>query len=345
MGTPTTISQLAARLGTDKDDFLEALADRIERRIASKNTSECLTLVLTKNGTASETWEPSEGIPYAQRLIAFMRGKDFAGSKVDSALTKEITDLTIDEFNTFYKRHDALIAQTFSEAMLQEPRIQEALMIAMGNSKTFAYASAAARKQVMDVLMGVLKSQAGDVAQVVGAKVSAGAVTAATAAASIPIVKTLMIKLGAMLAVHLKVLLVKLIAIPAVKHAIVILVKKFVIVAIVGGIAKLILAKAGIGLGAAVAIILAPIIAWIIVHEWRNFPNKLAKEVAQGVRNELNRSFQDTNETILNTMYNGALDQAGQQINQWINEDEDIANVVSDLVGVFAGSRDLREAN
>jgi hypothetical protein len=334
MNKEQTFEEIVDTLNQQKNDFLSALESSIKIHIKQKSTPECLTLVSRDSNGRTLFWYPKEGMPYVQRLIAFMRGKKHQGKDIDSALTDEVVELVSKQFNTLYMDNQELITTNFSQALLDHVQVQEAFRNLLSNTKALRYASSAIKSKVINLLFGSLKSQTYDVAGVVAAKAAAGTGAALSVAVSIPIVKSLLSKLTMLLASKLQVLLVKMLAIPAVKKIVMVIAKKFVIATLAGSLIKLIVVKTGLSVGAVFALILLPIIAVILAHEWATFPEKLAQEVSEGVRGEVNQQYNKINLSIVGELFDTAIDIVVEDLHKWVQDDPEIEDQLAQLVAI-----------
>lgn len=331
------LQEIVSKLESKKGPYLDKLSRAIEAHIVSQSTTDCLTLVLrNKQGRIVERWKPQRGIGYADRLIAFVRNAPYAGYTVDSAITDDVTRLATDQFNKFYEQHTDLITVEFTAAMMQNPRVKKAFADAISRMKPVRFAKAEVKSQIFELLLGSLKDQIYDVSGMVALKVGGAVTAAAGTAASVPVIKAIIAKFGAVLAVHIKVLILKLVAIPAVKKIIMSIVSKYVLVAMVGSFIKLIIAKTGMGIGAVVAIVLAPIIVAILAYEWFHFPEKLGKEVASGVKEQLSGDFTAVNFDVLSALYNQVVDTAITDFNKWVQDDPELEEEVDRLVSLLS---------
>ncbi|MEZ5044127.1 MAG: hypothetical protein R2828_29810 [Saprospiraceae bacterium] len=245
-------------LKKDKQSFLNDVEKSIKEYIEKKSPIECLTLTTQKYGNSKKVrWEPSlnptECASYVKRLIPFLRKKkEYKGEILDSGLSDGVVEVVIKSFTKFYQKNNDVLAKKLVEAILVNEKASNAFWEGVLSSKFTRVSKSYIKSAAFDTVINTLKTQYDTVAPVVKESATPIIVKATTLAASSPIIKAIVTKLTIFLAAHLHIILAKLIAMPAVKALIVGLLKKYVIAAIIAGFLKVIIAKTGLSIGAAV---------------------------------------------------------------------------------------------
>jgi uncharacterized protein YacL len=144
---------------------------------------------------------------------------------------------------------------------------------------------------IADQLQVLVQTNAGHAVHASTTKVIAVAVGA-------PITQTIAALLLKLLALHLKTVIVHVLASTAVKTMIAAAVKKFVVGALLAAIVKAVGAKLGITAASAFIWVLLPLIAAFIAYEVATFPAHLGESVSAKVAAELGDSFDEVNENV-----------------------------------------------
>src|SRR5262249_9340369 len=96
------LSLVVRHIEGDKQAFISSVRGKIKSCIAAKRTRDCLTIT-TKSGDHTVIWTMGDGVPYAHRLIAYLRKSKYKEGgreyEVDSILTGEVMDIVVKELS------------------------------------------------------------------------------------------------------------------------------------------------------------------------------------------------------------------------------------------------------
>lgn len=342
------LTALAEKLEDKKYVFLSELRSSVTAHVAAKKTENCLIMV-TKPVSAPDStgvnWYWNDGLPYVSRLISFLRKKNhregFNIYSVDSVLTEEVAAIVAESFSKFYTRESELISEYAIAHVLENHKIAEGLIDSLlEGSKLTRYASNRIKHEIKDVLLGGLLSQTDYIQSKIGHSIVVGTSKATAAivssklaisigsAASSAIGKVIMKKVALYVSKNIGIVAAKVMAVPIIKA----LVMKFAAAAIISAFVKFIAMKTGMGIGAAVAIVLLPVLALVLSHEWTAFPEKLGKSIAESICAELDNSFVATNTQALSNVFQQLLEDQVEAIGKSLAGDEEVAEQISDLL-------------
>lgn len=327
------IRKIVDLLEDKKQPFLNSLSEKIRKSIAEgKNSQQCLELVTkTSDGSINKHHFPGFSMNYADLLLAFCFKKQVNRGgidySVDSALTDEIVKLVIEEFTLFYKKNYAEIAEQLSQEIMSNLKVREKIFSTL-LSKPSLHVKEGVKEATIEILNRALDSQGDNVKDVLSQKVAAAASTAAAS----PIGHAIIVKVQAYIVAHLHLIILKLLAMPAVHSMIAVVVKKIVISAIIAAFLHLLIAKTGLSVGAVVAVILVPIVAGIIVNEWFSFPSNLGNEIARDVTEELGKVFPKVNKEILESALEQMLEIIPKEVMSLLENDSEIQEGVERIM-------------
>lgn len=295
------IAELVATIKGDKQKFLEQLRGQIEATVVSKSPKECLSVTTTSQGGAVVNWDISDGVPYFQRFLAFLRNKDYGSYKVDSGLTAPVLSTVSNAFAGLLNAHSEQLSNVvLVNIMTNDDTREEFLTIFLRDNAISRVAGAQAKHLVGTLLLhglqekchhigGELSSHVAHKAALLTTKLvstgvlaKAGVVAAKIAASAAG--KVLLTKLSLLLAKSLGPILIKLMAKPAVA----ILLKKFIAVAVLGSLMKIVAAKFG---AAAISFVLIPVLAYWLYKDYQGLPKKLGASIASSLCTELGGNF------------------------------------------------------
>jgi hypothetical protein len=301
------IDVLVERIEGDKEKFIAELRAEIKKHVAAKNAAEVLKLV-TKRGSYAVTWSIMDGVPYAVRLVSFIREKpyveDGVAYEVDSAMTDEILGIVLNKLSAVVLVHSELIGDiALAKIMLHDATRNRFLDVLLkGNAvaqaageKGKAIVAGALMHGVQEKLHHLSASISSSVSEKAGhllaVVVKSGIVTNSVAiAAKVAATaggKVVLAKLSIVMAESVAPLVAKLLAMPVLQAAL----KKIVAVAVVGTIAKLVAAKVGMSVASAAMWLLIPIILGLLVKDIIKLPEKLGSSLADAVCGELRKTY------------------------------------------------------
>lgn len=344
------LKSLISELEGKKYQFLSALESDIKYHISSKKTEDCLILVTTPlHGGSKVKWYPVEGLPFVERLIAFLRKKNYSESgktyKVDSILTEEVIQIVAKAFTRFYEENQQLIADYAVATIAVDRRIADSLFSSLiVNNKATRFASDRVKSAIKDFLISSFQERVNDLTGTIGHKISVAAhkaisapiatalaaklSTAAAHAASMSVVKVLIVKITYYIATHVSLVIGKLMAVPAIKA----IITKLVVVSVVAAMVKAIALKTGMSVGAAITVVLIPVLFAFLAMEWTGFPEKLGGSVADSITQELGGSFSKTNAQILGGLFTEFLGDQGEELGKVIAQDEEVTKQLTNLL-------------
>lgn len=342
------LTALVEKLHDKKHKLLGELSISVKKHIAAKKTEDCL-IVVTKpinNRTASEVkWYWHDGLPFVQRLICFLQQKNFSTDgttyTVDSVLTEEVATIVSRSFSNFYQSESELISKYAVAHILENQKIARALVESLvNNSKIARYASNRVKHQMMDVLLNGLLSQKEQIQSQIGHSIVMGTSKATAAIVSSKLATSIgtaaTTAMGKVMVKHISIYIIKSIGVVTTKvmsvPVIKALVMKFATAAIVGALVKFIAVKAGISIGAAVAIVLLPILFRILAHEWDSFPDKLGKSIASSICGEIDDNFAETNKEALSNIFQQLLEEQVEAIGKHLAGNEEIADGLGEIL-------------
>jgi hypothetical protein len=350
------VKSLVDRLEGNKYQFFSDLNSKIKSHVSAKKTEECLILVTTPiNGGSPVKWyptlvDPNEGLRYVYRLVAFLQQKDYYSSsskqwyKIDSVLTEEVIQITIDSFKKFYQDNQELIAINIIAAIGMDRQIANSVAeTIVKNNKFTRFASKRAQEAIQNFLINSFGDQIHEVANSLGHQivvasqhlmtstivttVTGKVVTVATYALATPAVKIMLVKYSALIMSHMGIFIGKLMAMPAIKVAL----TKLIGLSVVAALVKIITIKVGISVGTAVTMVVIPVLLLLLGKEWIDFPTKLGNSIADSIHKELGAEFAATNQNILEKMVENFLDNWVMEFAENIADDEEISQCLKEI--------------
>ena len=155
----------------------------------------------------------------------------------------------------------------------------------------------------------------------------AAMIAAKTAASSVG--KIAISKLAVVISKSLIPVLGKLLA----KPAIAMMMKKFVVTAVLGSFVKIAAAKLGLSFGAALWIVLLPLLAAWIKRDIDNFPTTLASEISSNVAVDIDNNFEANISVIFDNLIDSFTeDQTIRQLTSAMTGDHELMSSLSDAV-------------
>lgn len=342
------LTALVEKLQGKKYKLLNELKSSVKKHIAAKKTEDCLIVVtkpVNERTTSGVRWDWSDGLPFVQRLICFLQQKNYRGNGktyiVDSILTEEVAAIVSRSFSIFYKSESELISKYAVAHILENQKIAKALVESLvKNSKVARYASNKVKHQMMDILLNGLLSQKEQIQSQIGHSIVVGTSKATAAIVSSKLVTSIgtaaTSAMGKVMVKHISVYIIKSIGVVTTKVMSVPIIKalvmKFAAAAIVGAFVKFIAVKAGISIGAAVAVVLLPILVGILAHEWDSFPEKLGESIASSICGEIDTNFIKTNKEALTNVFQQLLEEQVEAIGKHLAENEEIADKMGEIL-------------
>jgi hypothetical protein len=327
------LDALIGALGADRDRVIADIQAAVRDHISGRTTPQCLELVRRHRAGQIIARHPPRPTPrYAGLILDLYRGTPQPdGITLDSAMSDDLAEVVVARFQALYEQHNDAVCRLLLTRIVSDDRVLHRIVDALLDSSSAAFATKRTKDAVFAQLVWYLKAaavspvhQLGDslasVAPAIGARVAA----LAGGAMALGAMKLLVLKIMQVMLAHLGRLAGKLLAVPAVKAAVTALVKKYVVLAVIAGIMKMIAAKASISAGAVVALIAAPIIAWFMYREWTRFPRRLADSVSTRLAGELGQGFDAINRAILGEMLRYVGGKGAAELAEAVAEDPEI---------------------
>jgi hypothetical protein len=266
-------------------------------------------------------WTLSDGVDFFSRFYHFLMKKDFdkygKTYKLDSALTDPIVQQVTKNYENLILAHQNELLDMVLLKIVTSDALRESIVNHITVTNPLAKINkGVAKKVVENLLIGGLKEKLiatssniahevmNSTTQILSDSISSGVATKAAImaakAATTSVGKIAISKLAFLISKSLIPMLTKLLAKPAVAM----MMKKFVVTAVLGSFLKIAAAKLGLSFGAALWIVLLPLLAAWIKRDIDNFPITLATEISQNVRQDMNIGF----ETNLSTIYENLLE-------------------------------------
>jgi hypothetical protein len=338
----------------DKDKFISTVRTEIQDRISAKSTVDCLKITTHRN-QSSTTWSVSDGVPYAQRFIAYLRKRDYKdGSRVyevDSALTAEVMEIVTNELSKVILDHQKTISDiALTEILVREETCDQFLNTLLKGRTAHVIGAKGKAMIVATLLNGMqekLRHLSASMATNLGDKITQLLATASKSTAissSIAIAtkflasasgKVILSKLSIVIGKSLAPLITKLLAMPIIQVAL----KKMIIGAIIGTMVKLVAAKLGVSVATAVWFVLAPLLIAFIVKDLIDFPKKLATALSAAVCGALEETYSKTVTDILTGLIvNFTSNEVIDEIASGLADDPEVAEELAKLIEIASGA-------
>lgn len=326
-----SLDEILGVLGDSKEVFLARVEARIKDYISSRSFSDCLTFI-EKRPHSPKIWKPEASAGYLQCLGAFCAGKRLNGHELDSALTEPVVAVVTEEFEALYEENSEDLSSALSLGLMRS-RIFTTSLVENIVEITNAELPNAVKNKVALVLLQKLEATFDvHLSRSAASAVKLVAAKAVAVAVSVPITKSTAILIMKFLAIHIKVILAKVLASSAAKAAIATAVKKIVIAALLAGLVKLVGAKLGLGAGAAFMVVLIPLMIAFIAHEVHVLPRKLGTKVSEKVKAELSGSFESVNRDILSKVVQQVVKTGVSALASSIAQEPEIRDSIAELV-------------
>jgi len=345
-------SILIQHLENDKEKFLSDLRSDIRKKISSKSPAECLEIVTIREGK-SVKWYISEGVPYIKRLVSYLRKKNYDEDgriyEVDSALTSEILDVVTKKMTSTIEKHQDLIADmAIAEIFLNEATQQQFINVLL-QGKSVKIINAKGKSMIAAALLNGIQQKFHNLSSSIASQFS-DKVTQALAIASKSTIasnvtsiatkiiasaggKVILTKLSIVIGKSLAPLIAKILAMPAIKIAL----KKIIVAAVISSMAKFISAKIGMSIGAAIWVVLIPVIAYFLIKDIIELPDKLSVAISDAVTSDIRSNYTKTmSEIVTGLIANLTSNSVIEEIGKNLGDDPEVAKELSKLIAVVA---------
>ncbi|MBP2324793.1 hypothetical protein JOF56_005178 [Kibdelosporangium banguiense] len=279
---------LLARLGERRSELREEIATEIRGRIAGLSTLELLTLT-TASG---QTLPPKVSASYAGQLAKYLRSPDSGlSSRVETVTQEAVVAAAL----RFYQSDDVVddLSEHLGRQIVQRADIQALL------AKELSAVGKMIGREGKDFLAVAGKntgSQALQQAVSSALHTSVGSALAALVAKALtlPVVKVAIAK--ALAAALASAAFQKLVLIAAKKVGVTVIVQMILV--------KLL----GVSSAGLLGIVVLPVIAAILYHEYRQFPAKVGNQVAEAVSARIAESGDELDDAVVGAYLDSALD-------------------------------------
>ncbi len=306
MDASKAITDVVNSLEDKKYAFLGSVQYEVRQFVANQSIEKCLTIVeRNKDGSIHSKWYPKDFVEgYLPRLIAFCRKKDYNGRQLDSALTDDVVNIVVKEYEKFYSDNSDLLSKALLKKIIEDKAFQKIFTDNLSKSMTGTVPVTVKNKIAALLIAGI--HDGNNISLVDSAAKSIGDTTTkiVSYAASVPIIKTITTFIVTHFGFQIKMLVIKVLSTAAAKGMLVALIKKAVAAKILAAIIVLVGAKIGIVSGGAViAWILIPILVAFIAREVYILPEKLSEKVSTEIGNELSGEFKVINTKVVSQIF------------------------------------------
>jgi len=319
------LQSVVTAIVSEKQKFMQDLQSRIETTISKKRKRDCISVVTISPSGRRVTWNPDDGVQFYPRFWAFLWNKpsyieNNVHYKLDSGLTEDILKEVTACYQALVLRHKGAIVDLVRTEIITNETMKSVFLNTITQDKRFSKLAVPAMKRMLTdtLLHGVqckFQEIGGNVASDVANKansilmntISSGiaskTVAIAAKAATSGAGKVLITKLSLAISKALGPILVKILAKPAITA----MLKKYIMVAVIGSLAKFVMAKFGIGIGAAMWIVVVPLIILWIINDVKNFPEKLGRDLGIALTKELDSGFSNQVSEVITGLLAGLL--------------------------------------
>lgn len=328
---PLTVQQIVAQLDARKVTFLDEVEEAVRGYIAAQGPA-CMTIVERwSDGSVYRTWEISPTPGYVGHLIKFLRGETADGHALDSGLTDPVMAVVTSKFRQLHFDTGEVIAGE----LLRSDHVAECLADNIVLAHTVQYLSKRVRAKAADLVVHhvrlVIEHQTG---------ISATAVAALAAQVALLLYQHFGSAVTGLLVEALKS--------SAVQHAVLVVGKKYLLLAVLPAAVKALLAKVGVtvtvhGVHAAATLVLIPVVAAFIARDIYHFPRELGEKVAKQVRDTLDGQYAQTNHRIAASLYEGVVETlANTGVDEFVRSlvhSSEVEGQIADLCASLAETR------
>jgi hypothetical protein len=292
---PLTVQHIVAQLDAWKPSFLDEVETAVKSYIAAQG-KDCLTIVERgSDGSIYKTWELSASPAYVGRLVHFMRNETVDGHILDSGLTDPVMAVVTGKFRDLHRETGEIVASE----LLSSDLVAGCLADNIVRSHAVQYVGRRVGAKAADLVVHHLR-------MVVENHTMISAAAVGTLAAQVAVL------LYQHFASAINVLMIQALHSAAVQHVLFIVGKKYLLLVVLPGMVKALLAKIGIKVAAhsvhaAATALLVPIIAGFIIRDIYRFPRDLGEKVAKQVRDALDGQYTQTNHQIAESLYAGVV--------------------------------------
>lgn len=264
--------QLADIIEKDKDELAARIKTKVRERILNTDPATCISFELYSGKNYQRRVDLEASLEYAKVLIAFMREKEYEGSRVESKITPIALQAAEDAIIEFYssEKIQNAVANELTRQIQENKIIQTALKADLSKDKEWL------THEFNTILAGNAgHSIAGQSIDTVAASLSHFFSSAVGKSLLVSMGKIMGTQMGHVLMRYIATAVSKALASTAFRSAIVAAIKKIgvgiLIKTIVGKAIIALLALVGIS-GIPVAWLLLPIIAGVLYYEYKHFP-------------------------------------------------------------------------
>lgn len=300
-------NDVASKVASRKEKLFYQIHEDVKNTILWMSPSQTLSFRIISRSGRIESVPMAAERRYAKVLWCFLRNKDYEQYgityKIESDVTTPILDQVEKSIVGFYSSPDMkeCIASAISEAVSTSKIVQASI----GSS-----ASEARRAIQKEVSMRIANHSLSDVKSSIVSQVTDQVVSFMNTSMMQQIVNTVgtcvTAGAGKVIVSKIAIILSKTISTTALKSAVANIVKKIGLTTIaksaIGKAVTVALSAIGLSANAAFFMALIPVIAFILAHEYNNFPKKLANKVPDQVVADLKLHFDEMNTEIVHNM-------------------------------------------
>ncbi|MCJ1402264.1 hypothetical protein MMC11_005484 [Xylographa trunciseda] len=307
--TPLTLPALLDNLDAQKSTFISSTQTKVYNYITAQERTTCVSIVEADGHLAGNPRTHRPGLDsYLKVFGCFIAHEPYHSHALDSALSVPIAGIVSDNYGTFLGSHAPEIEQYFLAQITGDEVVRKTLMTHVA-TELGKKGLKTARGKLTHLLIHSMTQHAahthvGIAVQhsVVLATQHTTAVAAGTSVGSAAgsVIAALLVKA---LAMHIGVILPKIISSAAFKAIIMAATHKVVCVTATVAAANMLAVKFGAAGAATFAhLIVGPLAAGFIAYKIKNLPKDLGKSISKGVTDDLEGTFRSMTQTVIEEM-------------------------------------------
>ncbi|MCJ1383190.1 hypothetical protein MMC17_006303 [Xylographa soralifera] len=307
--TSLTLPTLLANLDGQKSDFILSTRTNVYNYIATQDRTTCVSIVEVDGISAGNPRTHRPGLDsYLKVFGCFIAREPYHTHALDSALSVPIASIVSDNYGTFLGSHAPDIERYFLSQITGDEVVRRTLMTHVATELCKKGVKTTRGKLTHLLIQSMTQHAAhthvGIAVQhsVVLATQHTTAVAAGTSVGSAAgsVIAALLVKA---LAMHIGVILPKLISSAAFKAIIMAATHKVVCVTATVAAANILAAKFGAAGAATFAhVIVGPLAAGVIAYKIKTLPKDLGKSISKGVTEDLEGTFRSMTRTVIEEM-------------------------------------------
>ena len=309
-----SMSELLDRLGERKPAFLNGIQQAVQAHIAKQGRRVCMSIVETDGHGDGRprthilnTDSLSQNATYVDVFQRFIRKREYHNHALDSGLSEPVAGIIAGRYGDMIESCSGDLEQYFLSRLVQDEVVRKSLVVHIANLLAKKGVKTA-RDKLAHMITHAIAQHVGPHTTLAvhhGVTVAAQhtvAVTAGTSTGAVigSIVGAVLIKA---FAAHITVILPKIIASETFRMLVMAATHKIVYASATAATANLLAAKAGAATASAfLHAIIGPVAIIYIVYRLNRLPNELGESIAKGVKKDLDGSFRNITEQVLDEM-------------------------------------------